>query len=304
MMKIQDLNWHMTEEHSIYKIKLKLSMIFIAITIIIAACSLVACSSAESGIAYLPSKITHYSSQNDTTTNNVFSYDDAGNLTSLVQERIGGPGTRIDVKTGDVSRYDENVVVDNYNVALDENGFATSVKYWQENKDGGTSPTETEVVVEANEQKQITSINLNPNDTYTGVLHSETSFTYNGTGVIESISEAHGGYTTISDYDDEGWKVSGRMVGGIFGGVSSDNEIIKDASGKVIGVEYKNAAGGKSGLTFDYDKNGNISMIYLDGEKNVEIEYTTIENPSPSAKAFSKLKISSSGPLAWVPFMK
>lgn len=277
---------------------------FAALFALLSSCLLIACSGSASGPVYMPSRITTYNKTNNSATNNYLTYDSSGNLTSLVQETLGGPGTHFDFETGDITRYSGSKTVDNYDVALDQNGLATSVTYWQENNYGGTNPTPAEIITETNEKGQIASINVDPDEAVVGILHSKTYFTYDNSGNISSVNKENGSYTSVYEYNEDGWQTAGSVIGGYVGNVSSQYDLVKDSNGKVIGVKYKNIQGGEDTVTFEYDDEGCISLAYLNGNKRVEIEYTTIDTPSATARAFSQLKIWNASPLVWIPFMK
>lgn len=262
------------------------------------------CAASSSEPVSLPSKITHYSTQGDRVDESTLTYDENGNLKTLVQVTTTGPGTYYSFDTGTASSYDQSKTVDNYEISLDSDGYATGVTYWQTSKNGDVSPSMAPMSVEHNNKGEITAIDLGSTEKGVGILPSKTLITYRSDGTIEKIVEEGDNSTSVDDFNEEGWKVSGSFSGSYTGNVSSTRELIKDANGKVTTIEYKNIKGGTDTLTVEYDDENRVSALLLNGSKYVEVEYVSIETPSPSAKAFSQLKISSSSGLPWIPFMK
>ena len=197
-----------------------------------------------------------------------YSYDEAGNLTGKTDTRVRSSGGVFISDSGQIEAYDAGAnyaLVDTY--TLDERGLPTALDRSVVN-DGSESNHHFTFEVSTDDQGRWTQV-ASMSDSGACVA----TFEYEGDRLCK-ITQDHGHGELSTEFDEHGWDAD----------LSSDSAEY-DAEGRL--VKHEDYTGLRE---FQYDSEGNLTMLTVDGEPEATISYVTIEKPSAAARAFSNLK--------------
>ena len=246
----------------------------LSVSLCIFMCSCGSTSAKQSG--YLPDKITCQSNGIQTSVIS-FSYDEKGNLTGIERASYDNDGLSF-------TSY--------YTITLDSKGLPQSCIRDEVEKNGAKyNAGSKNYSVTTDDKNRMTSLSYDANN--------KTDYTYRSDGTLESIAFISDSGTAFSDeekFDKDGWETGTGPAGSTY----ASYEYAKDSAGKISSYTISTKTSTSTARNLELDDKGNVSSIEAGGAEKVQITYKKFDNLSPTAWAFSQIKlIDPSGLVPW-----